>query len=306
MENSFQANKGMGLTDNDLDDVRRLISDTSVYLLGVTIFASTLHLLFEFLAFQSDITFWQQNTSLAGLSVRALITDLISQIIIFLFLLESNSSLLVTIPSFIAILIQIWKAKKATGFEIKGFKILFTRLQKPSGAEDSGVDAEENYELARVTLEADRYATTHLGALIFPLIVGFAIRTLVMDKHASWYSWIITTLTSSVYVFLFYYFNLFHRYAGGFVLMCPQLFINHKLKSVAHLPWKFLCFRFVNTFIDGLSFQICSSIYLDLFAFIIRMPTMHRLSVFRDDFVFLVYMYQRYIYRVDMSRPMEK
>ena len=45
---------------------------------------------------------------------------------------------------------------------------------------------------------------------------------------------------------------------------------------------------------------------LDLFAFIIKMPAMHRLSVFRDDFVFLVYMYQRYIYRIDETRPAEK
>jgi hypothetical protein len=43
-----------------------------------------------------------------------------------------------------------------------------------------------------------------------------------------------------------------------------------------------------------------------LFAFIIKMPTMHRLSVFRDDVVFLVYLYQRWIYRVDASRPAEK
>lgn len=94
----------------------RLISDTSIYLLGVTILASTLHLLFEFLAFQSDIAFWQHNTSLAGLSVRSLITDLLSQIIIFLFLLDSNTSLLVTIPAFISILIQIWKVNLVSYF----------------------------------------------------------------------------------------------------------------------------------------------------------------------------------------------
>jgi hypothetical protein len=33
---------------------------------------------------------------------------------------------------------------------------------------------------------------------------------------------------------------------------------------------------------------------------------MHRLSVFRDDIVFLVYLYQRWVYRVDASRPAEK
>jgi uncharacterized membrane protein (DUF2068 family) len=55
----------------------------------------------------------------------------------------------------------------------------------------------------------------------------------------------------------------------------------------------------------------CYAVYsclppLDLFAFIIKMPTMHRLSVFRDDLVFFIYLYQRYIYRVDKNRPVEK
>ena len=40
----------------------------------------------------------------------------------------------------------------------------------------------------------------------------------------------------------------------------------------------------------------------DLFAFIIPMPTMHRLSVFRDDIIFLVFLYQRWLYPVDKSR----
>ena len=32
------------------------------------------------------------------------------------------------------------------------------------------------------------------------------------------------------------------------------------------------------------------------------MPVMHRVSCFRDDVVFLIYLYQRRIYSVDMSR----
>lgn len=47
--------------------------------------------------------------------------------------------------------------------------------------------------------------------------------------------------------------------------MTPQLFINYKLKSVAHLPIRVMVYRSLNTFID------------DLFAFIIRMPIMHRI-----------------------------
>jgi hypothetical protein len=69
-------------------------------------------------------------------------------------------------------------------------------------------------------------------------------------------------------------------------MMTPQLFINYKLKSVAHLPWRMLTYKALNTFID------------DIFAFVIKMPTMYRIGCFRDDIVFFIFLYQRYIYRV--------
>ena len=74
--------------------------------------------------------------------------------------------------------------------------------------------------------------------------------------------------------------------------MCPQLYINYKLQSVEHMPQRTLFYKFLNTIID------------DLFSFIITMPTMHRISCFRDDVIFVVYLYQRYKYRVDKTRGM--
>ncbi len=53
-------------------------------------------------------------------------------------------------------------------------------------------------------------------------------------------------------------------------MMTPQLFINYKLKSVAHLPWRMMTYKALNTFID------------DIFAFVIEMPTMYRIGCFRD------------------------
>lgn len=53
-------------------------------------------------------------------------------------------------------------------------------------------------------------------------------------------------------------------------MMTPQLFINYKMKSVAHLPWRMLTYKALNTFID------------DLFAFVIRMPTLYRIGCLRD------------------------
>ena len=82
-------------------------------------------------------------------------------------------------------------------------------------------------------------------------------------------------------------------YTFGFIMMTPQLFINYKLKSTAHMPWKTFMYKALNTFVD------------DLFAFIIVMPTMHRLSCLRDDVVFLVYLYQRWAYGVDKKRANE-
>ena len=58
------------------------------------------------------------------------------------------------------------------------------------------------------------------------------------------------------------------------------------------MPQRTLFYKFLNTIID------------DLFSFIITMPTMHRISCFRDDVIFVIYLYQRYKYRVDKTRGM--
>lgn len=72
-----------------------------------------------------------------------------------------------------------------------------------------------------------------------------------------------------------------------------QLFINYKLKSVAHMNWRTMTYKSINTFID------------DLFAFVIKMPLMHRLACLRDDLIFFIFLYQRWIYRVDYTRVNE-
>ena len=54
-----------------------------------------------------------------------------------------------------------------------------------------------------------------------------------------------------------------------------------------------MTYKCLNTFID------------DLFAFTIKMPTLHRLATLRDDVIFFVYLYQSYKYKVDYSRVNE-
>ncbi len=45
----------------------------------------------------------------------------------------------------------------------------------------------------------------------------YSIYSLYYKTHKSWYNWILNSLVGAVYMF-------------GFILMCPQLYLNYKLK----------------------------------------------------------------------------
>lgn len=173
--------------------------------------------------------------------------------------------MLIIVPTGIGALIELWKCKKILKVDIswKGFK-------KQS---DEGKDAKAEQQ----TNEFDKQGMQYLCYVLYPLVVGYAIYSLIYHPHKSWYNWTLNSAVNGVYAF-------------GFLFMCPQLFINYKLKSVASLPWRAFMYKAFNTFID------------DIFAFIITMPTAHRVACFRDDIVFLIYLYQRWLYPVDKSR----
>jgi Cleft lip and palate transmembrane protein 1 (CLPTM1) len=305
LSKAIEQQKELGFDDSDIDEIKRLIADTNITLLTITMLASALHLLFEFLTFKSEVSFWNKNKDLTGLSVRSLFLDMIGQIIILFYLIEQQSSLLTTVPCGIGCLIALWKCERAAGLRfvktnknstatwynwlprtVTGYELRATRLDAQSQPESEEKDAtRDNNKKAKdrliaMTIESDRMATKYLGAVLLPVAWSYAIYSLIYKEHNSWYSWMITSLASTVY-------------ALGFVLMTPQLFLNYKLKSVAHLPWRVLVYKSLNTFID------------DLFSFIIRMPTMARISCFRDDVVFFIYLYQRWLYPVDALRPVE-
>jgi hypothetical protein len=127
---------------------------------------------------------------------------------------------------------------------------------------------------------------------VYPLGVCYTIYSLVYEEHKSWYSFILGTTVGFVYTFGMFSLRfspspiMSPTLQTGFIMMTPQLFINYKLKSVAHMPWKTFMYKALNTIVD------------DLFAFVIKMPTLHRLACFRDDIIFLIYLYQKYKYPV--------
>ncbi|XP_019184200.1 PREDICTED: cleft lip and palate transmembrane protein 1 homolog isoform X1 [Ipomoea nil] len=270
IDQSFQIHRSYGsMLEGESDELKRVFLEGNPYLLGITMVVSLLHSVFDFLAFKNDIQFWNKNKSMEGLSAKSVIVNFICQLIVFLYLLDNETSWMILASSGIGCCIEFWKIGKAMHIEIdRSGKIPMLRFRD-----------RESYA-GNKTKEYDDLAMKYLSYLLFFLVVCFSIYSLMYDRHKSWYSWILSSLTSCVYMF-------------GFIMMCPQLFINYKLKSVAHLPWRQMTYKFLNTIID------------DLFAFVIKMPTLHRLSVFRDDLIFLMLLYQRWIYPVDKKRVNE-
>ncbi|XP_057352734.1 lipid scramblase CLPTM1L isoform X4 [Manis pentadactyla] len=269
MQDAVYSLQQFGFSERDADEVKGIFVDTNLYFLALTFFVAAFHLLFDFLAFKNDISFWKKKKSMTGMSAKAVLWRCFSTVVIFLFLLDEQTSLLVLVPAGVGAAIELWKVKKALKMTIVWGGL---RPQIQFGTYSDSERRTEEYDAQQ--------AMKYLSYLLYPLCVGGAMYSLLNIKYKSWYSWLINSLVNGVYAF-------------GFLFMLPQLFVNYKMKSVAHLPWKAFTYKAFNTFID------------DVFAFIITMPTSHRLACFRDDVVFLVYLYQRWLYPVDRSRVNE-
>ncbi|TKA24015.1 hypothetical protein B0A50_06906 [Salinomyces thailandicus] len=267
---------------SEMELIKETLIDTNPWLLGTTAVVSILHMLFELLAFKSDVGHWRSKKDNVGVSVRTIFSNVIMQTIILLYLVDNNdnTSYMILFGQAMGIAIEAWKITK----------IANVRLRAPAPGSWPAtlglpytVTLEDNHTLSTTeaeTEEYDRIAFRYMTYLAIPLLAAYAVYSLLYTPHKSWYSFIITTLVGSVYAY-------------GFLLMVPSLYINYRLQSVAHLPGKAMTYKFLNTFID------------DLFAFTVKMPVLHRLATLRDDVVFLVYIYQMWAYRVDYGRVNE-
>ena len=273
MAAQYEQQSQWGMTsnnENDDDEMRRLLMESNPYFLGLTMIVTLLHTLFDFLAFKNDIQFWQKTESVQGLSVRTIFMNCACQLIIFLYLMDEGTTWMILISSGVGFVIECWKITQAA--------------QVSCGIRDGYVPwiviADKESYKGNETKKYDKEAMRYLSYALYPLLFGYTMYSLAYNEHSGWYSFVIGTLVSFIYMF-------------GFVMMCPQLYMNYKLKSTAFLPWRMMTYKFLNTIID------------DLFAFLIKMPTMHRLSCFRDDVIFLIFLYQKWIYRTDYSRVNE-
>jgi len=106
-------------------------------------------------------------------------------------------------------------------------------------------DKRELSEDEKRTQEYDQLAFRLVSYGAIPLLAGYTgysrtststsremqtNKTVMYETHRGWYSFIVTTLAQAIYMF-------------GFVQLVPQLIINYKLKSVAHMPMKAMMYK---------------------------------------------------------------
>jgi hypothetical protein len=278
--NAAKAARGEPTTGGDgseFEQFKTILLDSNSYLLGITFIVSILHMVFEGLAFKSDVAHWRKKKDNVGTSFRTILANVAMQSIIFLYLFDNNenTSWMILFGQGMSIAIEAWKVTKTVDVRIRptpaGSLIPYTIAFE---------DKHQLSETEKKTQEYDQIAFKYLYIVAIPLLLAYATYSLIYDSHKSWYSFTIATLVGSVYAY-------------GFLMMVPSLYINYRLKSVAHMPGKAMMYKFLNTFID------------DLFAFTIKMPMLHRLATLRDDVIFFVYLYQTWAYKVDYTRVNE-
>nr|POE53266.1 cleft lip and palate transmembrane protein 1 like [Quercus suber] len=189
---------------SEMELIKETLLDTNPWLLGTTAIVSVLHMIFELLAFKSDVGHWRKKKDNVGVSFRTILSNVVMQLIIFLYLLDNNES-----TSWMILFGQ------GTGIAIEAWKITKTvnvRIRKPiQGSWAFGLlpyivafeDKHKMSETEEKTEEYDRIAFKYMGYVAVPLLLAYAVYSLKYESHKSWYSFIITTLVGSVYAYGF-------------------------------------------------------------------------------------------------------
>lgn len=262
------AEKMMQLNEYDVDSFKQMIGGSSPFKIVAVYGIAVLHLVFGYLAFTNDLSFWRSKTSFEGFSSNSIALQAVTNIISFLYVREQKQTKFVMYFIAIRFCLQLWKLRKLTALERSAKFPFFCWVNR--------VGADSKLEELQDIADHERRCMRYLAIVLIPVVIAFCLYRLVFYRFRSWYSWAVLSLAVC-------------SQAGGFVVMTPQVFMNHRLKSVEHLPWRALTYQAINTFID------------DVFALCVRMPEIQKYSAFRDDIVFIICCGQRWLYRKKVS-----
>jgi hypothetical protein len=256
MENNFSI-------PGSKDIFVELLKNNSVTYLTIMFTVNILHTIFSVMGFASDVSYYKNLKQLDGVYTKHLFFHIFQMLVAFLYVGIEGSHFLVKIELAVGLVIELWKLKKIFRLEFsRCFPFISLKYKI-----DFKLKKSKDYETEAVNLM--------LKWLFLPVAVIYLSYRIYYFK---------STLTRSIFKFVieyvFFLMNLF-----GFILLTPQVYLNYKLKSVQHLPFKALTFKFLNTIID------------DLYAFAVKTPTLYRIFCFKDDVIFVILIIQIIKYR---------
>eukprot|EP00916_Digyalum_oweni_P014193 GHVL01023264.1.p1 GENE.GHVL01023264.1~~GHVL01023264.1.p1 ORF type:complete len:534 (-),score=90.10 GHVL01023264.1:319-1920(-) len=274
IQNAFDSMENMAVFgEYDIDSLKMLIGGSHPWIIILVHVTTSLHMVFQILAVSHDVSFWSKKNNFDNYSANSLQLNIICDLIIMLFLLDEGQSKLIILTTIIRISMDVWKLFKLIDMKIEWNIIPYITLKRKINHKK--IDIDENEDIPEEVRSLDNFeytCLTKLTKIMAPFVMSIWVYQLVWLKQKNWLSFLVQSAAACAYTM-------------GFVSMTPQLFRNYRLKSADHLPWKVMTYQFLNTIID------------DVFSMIIRMPQMHRVSVFRDDVVFVGYLAQLFYYK---------
>ena len=258
------------------DILVELIKNNSTFYLIILFTVNTLHTIFSYLGFSSDITYYKNLKKLDGVYTKYIFFNIFYMFITFIYILLQGANFLVKIELFISFVIEFWKLKKifSINIDIKSFPYIIKLEYKKSFETEEARD----YESEAVNMMV-KYMLFPIGVIYLGYRVYYYSDNIIKNN---WKSFVIFIIE-----YIYFLLNVF-----GFILLTPQIYLNYKLKSVEHLPMKAMTYKFLNTIID------------DLYAFAVKSPLLYRIFCFRDDVIFVIYIYQIFKYRKNNRKDM--
>lgn len=249
-----------------------LLKNNSSSYLTLLFTVQSLHLIFSFLGFANDISHHKSLKKMDGLFTKIYFIRMFHYLIAVVYYYMEDVNKIIYFELVVSLVIEIWKLRKLYKISLSSI-FPFVHIQNLLIIEKTeSVSYEE--EAIRITVK----------------IIFIPLASIYLLYRIYYYSFYIHSHPFRFVIeYLFFLLNIF-----GFALMTPQIYINYKMKSVENLPIKALAYKFLNTIID------------DVFAFALDTPTLHRISVFKDDVIFVIFIVQMYLYRKNRKRHLDE
>ena len=258
------------------DMLVELIKNNSTFYLIILFTVNTLHTIFSYLGFRSDISYYKKLQKLDGVYTKYIFFNLFYMFITFIYILLQGANFLVKVELFISFVIEFWKLKKI--FKISLDLSSFPYIIKLEYKQEFETEEAKDYESEAVNMMV-KYMLFPIGVMYLIYRVYYYSDNIIKNN---WRSVVIFIIE-----YIYFLLNVF-----GFILLTPQIYLNYKLKSVEHLPMRAMTYKFLNTIID------------DLYAFAVKSPLLYRIFCFRDDVIFVIYIYQIFKYRKNSRKFM--